>query len=60
MAVFQMQIVLFVEYLPGRNIPGFPSVPSSLRNVEQKKQKKQTKTKHVTVSERACIEMSVF
>lgn len=30
MAVYQMETVVFSVYLPGRNIPGFPSVPSNL------------------------------
>lgn len=28
--VYQMQTVVFGVLVPGRNIPGFPSVPSSL------------------------------
>lgn len=30
MAVYQVETVAFAVCLPGRNIPGLPSVPSSL------------------------------
>lgn len=41
--VYQMQTLVFGVLVPGRNIPGFPSVPSSLRGHRRSKRHKDIK-----------------